>query len=1252
MKRILSLVLSLVIILSMVCVAAPSVSAASAMTTSTAGVNMIKGFEGFEEWPYKDGDLWYVGYGSQVSGADLAKYRANGITEAEAVELLAEYLETFEAEVNEFIDEHNLKLSQNQFDALISFTYNLGYGWMSDDESVFRAAVINGTIGNDFIFAMAQFGKANGQVIGGLVKRRLCEVNLYLNGVYSNQPPVNYKYVTFDANLSGAVVYIKSSPDNAVSIQGYDTSKTAAVKAAASKSGYRFMGWYTEEDGGTNITTLGLNTAGISTLYARWQNGDGELNEDGSIKGMAVEYSGYVRADGAHEVYDAPGGEQIDTVDGADKLNIVAEYMDSEGAKWGKLSTGGWIDVSEGLEQAPVYEDAESLIDPITVTVTSNNVNNRVGPGTKYAKQGKYVKGQQLTLTAVQKGGNYKWGKSESGWIALQYTDYETASILDSEDAKKVTAIGTIIKADVLNVRSGPGTHNARVATYNRGDQVKITLRQKVGNTTWGLTEKGWISLYYAKVTEVEEGEVPDIDVSGGTSGDSTTSGGSTNTGSSESTVVRTGKIVNCNTLRIRSGAGTSNAHIGNYSKGTYVNIYETVTVRSDTWGRTEQGWICLRYVQLDAPTTGEGVTGRVYRCTTLNVRAGAGTYFAKVGKLASGAKVEILEYTKVGNATWGRTVDGWVSLYYIDLDAPITDLDNKNEAATGTSTGTGIGTGTEPTATEPTATEPQATNYTVTISNATNGKVTASASSAAKDAEVTLTVTPDAGYVLDTLVVKNASGAAVTVTNNKFTMPASNVTITATFKAQYDVKINSATNGKVTANTTACAPGSEVVLTVAPNAGYELDALTVLNTATNTSVSVSGGKFTMPAGDVNVVATFKKATAKTYEVKVNNATNGKVSASTTSAKEADTVTLTVNPADGYVLDTLTVKDASNTSVTCKAVAGKENTYSFKMPKANVTIAASFKVAMYTVSITNSTPNAGTVSVNPEKYEKGATVTLVVAPASAQHEVKTLTVKAGDTVIETKKDGANYKFTMPAEDVSVETTFGKIRYALTIAETTGGTVTADKETYAMNETVTVTIRPDTGYSRGTMVIKNGSEEIEPTRSGLVYTFKMPNAAVNVKHTFTKNAYTLNIKNSSYGVITADKETYGYQDVVTLSVKPKEGYVLKAIAVKNGSTKLELKQEGDNYTFVMPVPADEVVVSATYMEAPAKYEVTYSGGDYVNIRETPSSLGKDLGDIPNGTILEALEGSTESWIKVKYNDITGWVATSNLTKVTD
>ena len=72
---------------------------------------------------------------------------------------------------------------------------------------------------------------------------------------------------------------------------------------------------------------------------------------------------------------------------------------------------------------------------------------------------------------------------------------------------------------------------------------------------------------------------------------------------------------------------------------------------------------------------------------------------------------------------------------------------------------------------------------YSVNISATTNGTVTASPTSAEAGTTIALTVTPDAGYVLDALTVTDASSNTIEVADNKFTMPASDVTVTATFK-------------------------------------------------------------------------------------------------------------------------------------------------------------------------------------------------------------------------------------------------------------------------------------------------------------------------------------------------------------------------------------------------------------------------------------------------------------------------------------
>lgn len=1181
MKRIISLMLSLIIILSLVCGAVPAVSAASAMKTSDLGINMIKTFEGFHKYPQKDNTQWTIGYGTGIPESEVARYNASGITEAQAVALMKEYLVSFERSVNSFIDTNNLKLNQQQFDALVSFTYNLGPSWMNS--GTFRSAVINGKKGNDFIYAMAQYGKSGATPLGGLIERRLCEANLYLNGVYSNTPPANYKYVIYQGGLEGVVP--------TVTIQGYDATYSSAIKATvAEKSGYRFLGWYTTETGGEWVTSVGPKTAATTKLYARWQNGEGPRNDDGSIKGTAASYSGYAASGESRSLYNAPNGKKIGTVKGDAKMTVSADYIDSNGKKWFKIS-GGWVTIASGMASAPVYEDSDSAINPIAVTVTTGGVNNRIGPGTNYAKNGTYSKGEKLVLTAIQKGGNYTWGKSEKGWIALQYTDYETSKLQNSADAKKVTAIGTIFRTNYVNVRAGAGVKHAKVGTYQRNDEVKISLRQKVGNIEWGLTEKGWVSLYYVKLTKVNPGDVADMNFSSGTTG-GTTIGGITTGNGNGTTVISSGKIYNCKTLRIRAAAGTSHAHVGDYESGTFVNIYETTTVGSQIWGRTDKGWISMRYVKLDAPTTGAGVTGRVFRTNTVNVRSGAGTHFPKVASLAKGTKVEIFEYTKVGNATWGRTAQGWVSLYYVSLDAPLSNLDKVVVDSTPAVT--------EPTVTEPTVTQPAATKYDITIATAANGVVTASATEAAKDTEVTLTINPNTNYVLNTLSVKTANGTDVAVTNNKFTMPEGDVTVTATFKVQYNVKIQNATGGKVTANTIACDAGTQILLTVTPDAGQALKTLSIVNTATNAVTELyneatdesAKNAFTMPAADVNVVATFKSSTGTAYAVKVNAAANGEVAANVSTAKKNETVMVVVNPDADYILDELTVRDSSNKLIDVTPVAGAKNTYKFAMPDKNVTVNASFKREKFEVTISKATGGAVTIA-EPGTYKNGDIVTLSVA-ASNEYKFKKLEVLNGKTPVETKQDGSTFTFKMPAANVTVKATFEKIQYNLTIKESANGAVEAGAKTYAKGDDVTLTIKPATGYELDKLTVKDADGKAVTVTDNK---FDMPTKGATVEATFKLRVYKVNFElyennakiDPVAGVhMSASKTDAVMGETITLNVYGDTGYRVSFKSILDDAGKPVEVASG-----MFTMPASNVNVAVNVERTP--YDVNVARG---------------------------------------------------------
>ena len=656
-RRIFCFLLSVIMIFGVCAVTAPQVSAAGELKTSENCIALIKEFEGFLPRPVYDYAQYSVGYGTACGKNDYP----NGITKDQADKLLRQEIEKLEVYLDRFARNNGLTLSQQQYDALISFTYNLGTNWLNNT-STFRSAVVNGSRGNDFIFAMTMWCNAGGAINNGLVQRRLAEANLYLNGIYSKTPPANYHYVIFDNNMESAVSTIK--------IQGYDANQTDLLRAAPSKTGYRFLGWYTDAVGGAWITTVNAAT-GEATFYAHWQ----EIGKDNSA-GIPAQYVRYAAENQA--AYSSPNGEQMAVYSGGEKLSITADFMDDSGIKWGKLSNGTWVNLTQTKES--LTESAGQTIN-LKVVVNADDVNIRKGPGTNYAKVGKANRGQELTLTRVQQGGMYRWGQFSGGWICLDYTDYDTVIAENSDKADEVIAIGEIVGTDKLNIRSRPGTGYSIVGQYSRGEKVEITLKQQVGSIVWGKTARGWVSLDYVKLTPVTEDAPPPVTPEQPEDTKPETPAPT----DPEQKVVATGTVVDCVTLRVRAGAGTKYQKVGSLPVGTSVEIYEFATVGTQMWGRISNGWICLSYVRLDPADSGSGQTGTVYNCTGLNVRSGAGTNHTRVGRLAPGTKVEILETTKVGGQTWGRISTGWVCMDYIKLSTAQTpsvpEAESKPEA-------------------------------------------------------------------------------------------------------------------------------------------------------------------------------------------------------------------------------------------------------------------------------------------------------------------------------------------------------------------------------------------------------------------------------------------------------------------------------------------------------------------------------------------------------------------------------------------
>jgi lysozyme len=142
---------------------------------NAAGVELIKEFEGFRSAPYQDSvGVWTIGYGHTAGVGP----HSPDLTEAQAEKLLREDLDReYAPKVNAL----GLPLNQNQFDALVSFVYNLGPLYLEAGHTMGDALrAHNWTAAAD---SFTMYDEAGGHALPGLLRRREAEKALFLKPV-------------------------------------------------------------------------------------------------------------------------------------------------------------------------------------------------------------------------------------------------------------------------------------------------------------------------------------------------------------------------------------------------------------------------------------------------------------------------------------------------------------------------------------------------------------------------------------------------------------------------------------------------------------------------------------------------------------------------------------------------------------------------------------------------------------------------------------------------------------------------------------------------------------------------------------------------------------------------------------------------------------------------------------------------------------------------------------------------------------
>ena len=560
----------------------------------------------------------------------------------------------------------------------------------------------------------------------------------------------------------------------------------------------------------------------------------------------------------------------------------------------------------------------------------------------------------------------------------------------------------------------------------------------------------------------------------------------------------------------------------------------------------------------------------------------------------------------------------------------------------------------------------PTPTEYTVTVTTEGGGTASASPAKAAAGTEITLTATPNTGYHFKEWQVISGN---VTIKDDKFLMPDSNVEIKAIFEkdapptpTEYTVTVTSSGNGTASASPSKAVAGAEITLSATPDKGYHLKEWQV---ESPTGLVITNNKFTMPDSNVEVKAIFEEdappaptnpakpsisvtgtytyngsehtaavngydpstmdiagntaTDAGDYTVRVTSKTGKWVDGSTDAVtaawsigkatQEAPNGLIGVAPtteggSDGKitgVTDKMEYRMAGESSYTACSGTEIENLSAgnyfvryaedhnhFASPDAEVTVGEGKPLADFTITF-----NAGGGSGNMDSVTVKTGTNYILpecgftAPTDQEFkawEISGTEYKVGDTYI---VSGDTEIKALWENSVITPTT-----YTVTVGNDGNGTGTATPSTAAAGTTITLTATPNKGYHFKEWQVISGGVTIKDDK------FLMPNGNVEVKAIFEEDAppvpteFTITVKTDSNGTASASHAKAVVGTEITLIATPKTGYHFKEWQVISGGVTIK-----DN-KFLMPSANVEVkaIFEKDAPPAPTEFTITVTSGD--------------------------------------------------------
>ena len=478
--------------------------------------------------------------------------------------------------------------------------------------------------------------------------------------------------------------------------------------------------------------------------------------------------------------------------------------------------------------------------------------------------------------------------------------------------------------------------------------------------------------------------------------------------------------------------------------------------------------------------------------------------------------------------------------------------------------------------------TPPAPTEHTVTVTSGGNGTASASPSKAVAGAEITLSATPDKGYHLKEWQVESPTG--LVITNNKFTMPDTNVAIKAIFEEDAPPAPTDPAKPNISVTGTYTYNGFEHTATVI---GYDSATMNITgNTGTD-------------AGDYTVSVTSKtgkwvddSTDAVTAEWSIGKATqeapNGLIGVAPSTEGGSDgkisgvTDKMEYRMADERIYTACSGTEIENLSAGNYFIRYAEDHNHFASPDAEVTVGEGAPLADCTITFN---AGGGSGSMEPVTVKAGANYILPECGFTAPTDQEFKAWEIGGTEY---KVGDSYTVNGDIEIKALwkNSVITPTTYTVTVSNDGNGTGTATPSIAAAGTTIILTATPNKGYHFKEWQVISGNVTIKDDK------FTMPNAHVEVKAIFEEDVpapteFTITMKTDGNGTASASHAKAIVGTEITLTATPNKGYHFKEWQVISGGVTIK------DDKFLMP--NDNVEVKAIFEKdapAPTEYTITY------------------------------------------------------------